>query len=279
MAERAQIENPARRSADDIWTKCPSCKDIAFRKEVERNLNVCLKCDYHFRLTVEQRLAITADRGSWRELFAELAVDDPIEFTDTKPYRERLEQARRASGRNDAVVAGVCGIEKQRVALAVMDFNFMGGSMGTVVGEKLARLFGHALARRLPVVIFSASGGARMQEGILSLVQMAKVAAAIALVRDAGVPYLSVMCDPTTGGVAASFAMLGDLNLAEPGALIGFAGRRVIEQTTNQQLPGDFQRAEFLLAHGMLDAIVPRRQMRPTLARLLRVLRPRRPCQ
>jgi len=279
MAERAQIENPARRGADDIWTKCPSCKDIAFRKEVERNLNVCLKCDYHFRLTVEQRLAITADRGSWRELFAELAVDDPLEFTDTKPYRERLGQARRSSGRNDAVVAGVCGIEKQRVALAVMDFNFMGGSMGTVVGEKLARLFGHALARRLPVVIFSASGGARMQEGILSLVQMAKVAAAIALVRDAGVPYLSVMCDPTTGGVAASFAMLGDLNLAEPGALIGFAGRRVIEQTTNQQLPGDFQRAEFLLAHGMLDAIVPRRQMRPTLARLLRVLRPRRPCQ
>ncbi len=274
MAEREQIENPARRGADDIWTKCPSCKEVAFRKEVERNLNVCLKCDYHFRLTVEQRLAITADRGSWRELFAELAADDPLEFTDTKPYRERLAQARRTSGRNDAVVAGVCSIEKQRVALGVMDFNFMGGSMGTVVGEKLARLFGRALARRLPVVIFSASGGARMQEGILSLVQMAKVAAAIALVRDAGVPYLSVMCDPTTGGVAASFAMLGDLNLAEPGALIGFAGRRVIEQTTNQQLPGDFQRAEFLLAHGMLDAIVPRRQMRPTLARLLRVLRP-----
>lgn len=273
MAERAQPENLARRGADDIWTKCPSCKDIAFRKEVERNLNVCLKCDYHFRLTVEQRLAITADRGSWRELFAELAVDDPLEFTDTKPYRERLAQARRASGRNDAVVAGVCSIEKQRVALGVMDFNFMGGSMGTVVGEKLARLFGHALARRLPVVIFSASGGARMQEGILSLVQMAKVAAAIALVRDAGVPYLSVMCDPTTGGVAASFAMLGDLNLAEPGALIGFAGRRVIEQTTNQQLPSDFQRAEFLLAHGMLDAIVPRKELKGFLARSFRLLR------
>jgi len=274
MAERAPIES--RPAADDIWTKCPSCKDIAFRKEVERNLNVCLKCDYHFRLTVEQRLAITADRGSWRELFADLAVDDPLEFTDTRPYRERLAQARRSSGRNDAVVVGVCRIERQRVALGIMDFNFMGGSMGAVVGEKLARLFAHALAHRIPTVIFSASGGARMQEGILSLVQMAKVAAAIALVRDAGLSYISVMCDPTTGGVAASFAMLGDLNLAEPGALIGFAGRRVIEQTTNQQLPSDFQRAEFLLAHGMLDAIVARRQMRPTLARLLRILRPRR---
>ncbi|HTY56345.1 MAG TPA: acetyl-CoA carboxylase, carboxyltransferase subunit beta, partial [Candidatus Binataceae bacterium] len=260
MAERAQTQNQSRRGADDIWTRCPACKDIAFRKEVERNLNVCLKCDYHFRLTVEQRLAVTADRGSWRELFADLAVDDPLEFTDTKPYPDRLAQARKASGRLDAVVAGVCAIEKQRVALGVMDFNFMGGSMGAVVGEKLARLFAHALARRLPVVIFSASGGARMQEGILSLMQMAKVSAAIAEMRAAGVPYLSVMCDPTTGGVAASFAMLGDLNLAEPGALIGFAGRRVIEQTTNQQLPDDFQRAEFLLAHGMLDAIVPRRQ-------------------
>jgi len=276
MTERAQIENPARRGTDDIWTRCPSCKDIAFRKEVERNLNVCLKCDYHFRLTVEQRLSITADRASWRELFAEQAVEDPLDFTDTKPYRERLAQARLSSGRNDAVVTGVCSIEKQRVALAVMDFNFMGGSMGTVVGEKLARLCDHALARRIPAVIFSASGGARMQEGILSLMQMAKVSAAIALMRDAGVPYLSVMCDPTTGGVAASFAMLGDLNLAEPGALIGFAGRRVIEQTTNQQLPSDFQSAEFLLAHGMLDAIVPRLQMRPTLARLLRILRPLR---
>ncbi len=276
MAERTQIENAARSGADDMWTRCPSCKDIAFRKEVERNLNVCLKCDHHFRLTVEQRLAVTADRGSWRELFADLAIDDPLEFTDTKPYRDRLAQARRASGRNDAVVTGVCTIEKQRVALGMMDFNFMGGSMGVVVGEKVARLFEHARARRLPVIIFSASGGARMQEGVLSLMQMAKVAAAIALTRDAGVPYVSVMCDPTTGGVAASFAMLGDLNLAEPGALIGFAGRRVIEQTTNQQLPSDFQRAEFLLAHGMLDAIVSRRQMRPTLARLVRILRPPR---
>jgi acetyl-CoA carboxylase carboxyl transferase subunit beta len=276
MAERAQIERPSRRSSDDIWTRCPACKDIAFRKEVERNLNVCLKCDYHFRLTVEQRLSITADRGTWRELFTEQAVDDPLEFTDTKRYPDRLAQAQRASGRNDAVVTGVCTIEKQRTALGVMDFNFMGGSMGTVVGEKLARLFAHALARRIPVVIFSASGGARMQEGILSLMQMAKVSSSIAAMRDAHVPYLSVMCDPTTGGVAASFAMLGDLNLAEPGALIGFAGRRVIEQTTNQQLPADFQSAEFLLAHGMLDAIVPRRLMRPTLARMLRILRPQR---
>ncbi len=274
MAERTQSERTE--AGEDIWVKCPSCKEIAFHKEVERNLNVCLKCDHHFRLTVEQRLSITADRGSWRELFADLSVDDPLEFTDSKPYRQRLAEARCVSNRNDAVVVGVCKIEKRRVALGVMDFHFMGGSMGAVVGEKLARLFAYALPRRLPVVVFSASGGARMQEGILSLMQMAKVSAAIALLRDASLPYLSVMCDPTTGGVAASFAMLGDLNLAEPGALIGFAGRRVIEQTTNQQLPDDFQRAEFLLAHGMLDAIVPRRQMRTTLALLLATLRPAR---
>ena len=261
----------------DIWVKCPGCKEIAFRKEIERNLNVCLKCGCHLRLTVEQRLAITVDRGSWRELFADLAIGDPLEFVNSRPYRERLEAARRTNGRNDAVVTGVGKIEGRAAAVAVMDFNFMGGSMGVVVGEKLARLVRHGLRQRLAVITFSSSGGARMQEGTLSLMQMAKVAAALAQLRDARIPYVSVLCDPTTGGVAASFASLGDLNLAEPGAVIGFAGRRVIEQTTNQQLPDGFQTAEFLLRHGMLDAIVPRHRMRTTLSQLLAMLAPHRP--
>lgn len=262
--------------AADLWVKCPRCREIAFRKEIERNLNVCLKCGHHHRLTVEQRLAITVDRGSWRELFRDLAVGDPISFQDSRPYPQRLAQARSISGRTDAVVVGTCKIAGRRAALGVMDFNFMGGSMGVVVGEKLARLFDHAHARRLAVVVISSSGGARMQEGILSLMQMAKIASSIARLRDAGLPYLSICCDPTTGGVAASFAMLGDLNLAEPGAIVGFAGRRVIEQTINQRLPDEFQRAEFLLAHGMLDMIVPRSQMRTTLGNLLDLLAPRR---
>jgi acetyl-CoA carboxylase carboxyl transferase subunit beta len=249
---------------------------MAFRKEVERNLNVCPKCGYHFRVTVAQRLSISVDRGTWRELMAEMAIGDPLGFVDSRPYPKRMEQARASSGRNDAVVVGLGKIENRPVAIGVMDFEFMGGSMGVVVGEKLARLFDLAGERKLPVILFVASGGARMQEGALSLMQMAKVSSAIARFRDARLPYISVLCDPTTGGVAASFAMLGDLNFSEPGALIGFAGRRVTAQTSNQELPDDFQRAEFLLAHGMLDAIVPRHQMRFTLARILAMLsRPR----
>jgi acetyl-CoA carboxylase carboxyl transferase subunit beta len=286
----AQTTNPTtdpsrvpRQSApapsDDIWTKCPTCREIAFRKEVERNLNVCPKCGHHYRLTVSQRLAITVDRGSWREMFADLAVGDPLKFVDSRPYPKRMEQARAASGRNDAVVVGTAAIEDRPFSLGIMDFEFMGGSMGIVVGEKIARLFDFSTRKGLPVILFVASGGARMQEGALSLMQMAKVSAAIARLRDARLPYISVMCDPTTGGVAASFAMLGDLNLAEPGALIGFAGRRVSKQTVNQELPEDFQRAEFLLAHGMLDAIVPRHQMRFTLARLLSMLSRRGPAR
>ena len=205
-------------------------------------------------------------------MFADIAIGDPLGFVDSKPYPKRLEAARKESGRNDAVAVGIASIEEHPTALAIMDFEFMGGSMGVVVGEKLARLFDHALANGLPVVLFAASGGARMQEGALSLMQMAKVSSAIARLRDARLPFISVLCDPTTGGVAASFAMLGDLNISEPGALIGFAGRRVTKQTTGQDLPADFQRAEFLLAHGMLDAIVPRAQMRATLARLLSML-------
>ncbi|MBV8361256.1 MAG: acetyl-CoA carboxylase carboxyltransferase subunit beta [Deltaproteobacteria bacterium] len=262
--------------AADIWVKCQGCKEITFRKEVERNLNVCPKCGYHLRLTIEQRLTITVDRGSWHELFADLAIGDPLEFIDSRPYPERLQAARQTSRRNDAVVTGIGKIEARPAAIAVMDFNFMGGSMGVVVGEKLAQLINYGLRRRLPLIVFSSSGGARMQEGTLSLMQMAKVATALARLRDARIPYISVSCDPTTGGVAASFASLGDLNLAEPGAVIGFAGRRVIEQTTSQQLPEGFQTAEFLLRHGMLDTIVPRHRMRSTLAQLLAMLAPRR---
>jgi acetyl-CoA carboxylase carboxyl transferase subunit beta len=275
----AHAAPPPAASDENIWTKCPTCKEISFRKEVERNLNVCPKCAHHFRLTVSQRLAITVDRGSWREMFENVAIGDPLKFVDSRPYTKRMAQARESSGRNDAVVVGMAAIEDRALALGVMDFEFMGGSMGVVVGEKVARLFDFATRRGHPVVVFVASGGARMQEGALSLMQMAKVSAAIARLRDARLPYISVMCDPTTGGVAASFAMLGDLNLAEPGALIGFAGRRVSKQTVNQELPEDFQRAEFLLTHGMLDAIVPRHQMRFTLGRLLAMLTRHRPAR
>jgi len=268
-----RIQSAPQAAADDnIWIKCPSCREVAFHKEVERNLNVCPKCGFHHRVTVNQRLSITADRGTWQEVLENVATSDPLEFVDSKPYPERIRQAREKSARNEAVAVGFAKIEGHRTALAVMDFDFMGGSMGVAVGEKLARLFDLALKRRLPAIVFASSGGARMQEGALSLMQMAKVSSAIARLRDARQPYISVLCDPTTGGVAASFAMLGDLNISEPGALIGFAGRRVTEQTSNQKLPDDFQRAEFLLAHGMLDAIVPRHQMRFTLARLLAML-------
>jgi acetyl-CoA carboxylase carboxyl transferase subunit beta len=266
------VTRPEGEPADDIWTKCPTCRGITFRKEVERNLAVCPKCDHHFRLTVEQRLSITVDRGSWRELDAALAGTDPLKFVDSKPYPERMAQARRDSGRLDAVVTGIGKIEGHRAAVAIIDFHFMGGSMGIVVGEKLARLFDRAVELRIPVIVFSSSGGARMQEGALSLMQMAKVSLAIGRLRDARLPYISVLCDPTTGGVAASFATLGDLNIAEPGALIGFAGRRVIEQTTSEKLPDNFQSAEFMLEHGMLDMIVERAAMRHKLAELIALL-------
>jgi acetyl-CoA carboxylase carboxyl transferase subunit beta len=268
----SQPQAAAPAPSDDIWSKCPTCKEITFRKEVERNLNVCPKCGHHFRITVGQRLSITADRGTWHERFENLAVGDPLGFVDSKPYPARIKAAREESGRSDAIVVGVAKIEGHPTALGIMDFEFMGGSMGVVVGEKLARMFDHATRRGIPAVVFSASGGARMQEGPLSLMQMAKVSAAIARLRDARLPYLSVMTDPTSGGVAASFAMLGDLNIAEPGALIAFAGRRVTAQTSGQELPEDFQRSEFLIAHGMLDAIVPRHQMKFTLGRLLGML-------
>ncbi len=251
------------------WVKCPGCQEILFRKEVERKLNICSKCGHHFRLTVDQRLMLLVDRGSFQEIDAGLTAGDPLGFQDTIPYPQRLLDAQRRTGRTEAVVTGFALIEGQRVALGVFDFFFLGGSMGSAVGEKITRLAERALAERIPLVLISASGGARMQEGILSLMQMAKVSAALARLRDAGVPYVSVLTDPTTGGVAASLSMLGDVNLAEPGALIGFAGPRVIEQTIGQSLPEGFQTAEFLLAHGMVDLVADRKSLRGTLSRLL----------
>lgn len=256
-------------SPDHPWVKCPGCQEILFRKEVERKLNICPKCGHHFRLTVDQRLMLLIDRGSLQELDAGLTAGDPLGFEDTVPYPRRLRDAQGRTGRSEAVVTGLASIEGRRLAIGIFDFFFLGGSMGSAVGEKITRVAERALEERLPLVLVSASGGARMQEGILSLMQMAKVSAALGRLRDAGVPYISVLTDPTTGGVAASLSMLGDVNIAEPGALIGFAGPRVIEQTIGQSLPEGFQTAEFLLAHGMVDLVADRKSLRGTLSRLI----------
>jgi acetyl-CoA carboxylase carboxyl transferase subunit beta len=258
--------------AEAIWLKCTGCQEILFRKEVERRLFVCPKCGTHLRLTVEQRLLMMVDRGSFVEHDATLRSGDPLLFTDRRPYATRLTDAQSRTGREEAVVCGIATIAGRRVALGLFDFGFFGGSMGSVVGEKLARIVERALADRLPVIFFSASGGARMQEGVLSLMQMAKVNMVLGRLRAAGLPYLSVMTDPTTGGVAASLGMLGEINLAEPQALIGFAGPRVIEQTIREKLPPGFQRAEFLLEHGMVDVIVERKDLRRILGQLLGLL-------
>lgn len=269
----APEQKPLQDEAEAIWIKCTACQEILFRKEVERRLFVCPKCDTHLRLTVEQRLLTIVDRGSFLEYDANLRSGDPLRFTDRKPYEERLVGAREKTGRDEAVVCGVATIHGHSVALGIFDFTFFGGSMGSVVGEKLTRIVEHAVTERLPVIFFSASGGARMQEGVLSLMQMAKVNMALGRLRDQGLPYLSVMTDPTTGGVAASLGMIGDVNLAEPQALIGFAGPRVIEQTIREKLPPGFQRAEFLLEHGMVDMVVERKDLRRVLGQLLGLLR------
>lgn len=250
-----------------LWAKCARCAAVIYHRELERSLQVCPKCGLHNRLSAEDRLAITLDENSFVELDATLTSGDPLRFDG---YREKLAEARAKTGNSDAAIIGIGTIEGYRTAVGALDFPFMGGSMGSVVGEKVTRIAERALATKLPLVLFSASGGARMQEGTLSLMQLAKTSAAIGRLHDARLPYLSVMCDPTTGGVTASFAFLGDVILAEPGALIGFAGRRVIEQTIRRTLPENFQTAEFCLEHGLIDMVVPRMQMRPTLARLLR---------
>jgi acetyl-CoA carboxylase carboxyl transferase subunit beta len=258
----------------DLWTQCPSCGEMLYNKQLERNLRVCTQCGHHLRLRVDARLAMLLDPGTFKERDAGLESLDPLGFVDLKPYPERLAAARAGTGIRDAAVWGSGEIEHIRVAICVMDFAFMGGSMGSVVGEKVTRAAEAAAVERVPLIVVSASGGARMQEGTLALMQLAKTCAALARLSDMGVPFISVMTDPTTGGVFASYAALGDVNIAEPNALIGFAGARVAAGTTGEQLPEGFQRAEFLFRHGFVDLVVPRAELRATLARLLRYLRP-----
>ncbi len=255
-----------------LWVKCSSCKEILYHKEVSHNAHVCPRCDYHFRIYSDQRLQMLLDNGRFKPLFAKLRSVDALGFVDSKPYGERLKSSQKQLGVSDALVVAQGEIERRPVVVAAMEYRFMGGSMGSAVGEKLIRAIERCLARKLPLIVVSASGGARMQEGVLSLMQMAKISAGLARLRERGLPFLSVLTDPTTGGVTASFAMLGDLNIAEPGALIGFAGPRVIEQTIRQKLPDGFQRSEFLLAHGMVDMVVRRPELKATLARCLRLL-------
>ncbi|NJC88175.1 MAG: acetyl-CoA carboxylase carboxyltransferase subunit beta [Desulfuromonas sp.] len=256
---------------EGLWTKCKNCEEIIYTREIERNLNVCPKCDYHFRISARERIALVLDEGSFAETDPKLTSVDFLKFKDSKKYSDRIKAAVSKSGGGDAIITGTGTIEGLPVVVAVFDFSFLGGSMGSVVGEKVTRAVELGLANRQPVLVFSSSGGARMQESILSLMQMAKSSAALAKLKKAGIPFLSVLTDPTTGGVTASFAMLGDLNIAEPRALIGFAGPRVIEQTIRQKLPEGFQRSEYLLEHGMVDMIVARREMKQRLAQILRV--------
>jgi len=258
----------------DLWTQCPNCQEMLYNKQLDKNQRVCPRCGHHFRLRVDARLALMLDRDSFREQDAGLESVDMLGFVDQKPYPERLDAARVSTGVRDAAVWGTGTITGTKVVLCVMDFAFMGGSMGTVVGEKVTRAAEHALEERLPLIIVSASGGARMQEGTLSLMQLAKTVAALGRLADAGVPYISLMTDPTTGGVFASFAALGDVNVAEPKSLIGFAGARVAAGTIAEELPEGFQRAEFLFEHGFVDMVVPRAKLRETLISLLRYLKP-----
>lgn len=265
------VETKKVKMPEGVWRKCPHCQEIIYAKEIERNLNVCPKCDYHFRISARERIALILDEGTFAERDAGMQSVDFLEFKDSKRYRDRLRGAIKKSGLNDAVLWGPGTIEGLPVVAAVFDFSFMGGSMGAVVGEKVTRAIEQALADRCPCVVFSSSGGARMQESILSLMQMAKTSAALSRLKEAALPFVSVLTDPTTGGVTASFAMLGDIIMAEPRALIGFAGPRVIEQTIRQKLPEGFQRSEYLLEHGMIDMIVRRPEMKARLAQMLRI--------
>jgi acetyl-CoA carboxylase carboxyl transferase subunit beta len=257
---------------EGLWVKCEQCRQILYNKELARNFKICPKCGHHFRLSAPERLRMLFDDEHFTELDAGLRSSDPLRFRDSKKYRDRLRDAEQNTGPSDGIVIGSGTVDGIPVIIGAMEFFFMAGSMGSVVGEKVARAAERALAERHPLVLVSTSGGARMQEGILSLMQMGKISAALARLAEGKIPYVSIMTDPTTGGVTASYAMLGDLNIAEPGALIGFAGPRVIEQTIRQTLPEGFQRSEFLLEHGMLDFIVERSEMKATLARCLRLL-------
>lgn len=268
------VQDKPSRVPEGLWVKCEGCQQIIWQKEVDRNDNVCPKCNYHFRISSEERIRLLLDDGAYQELFGRVLSVDVLRFKDTKKYKDRLQSSWNGTGTSDAVrvVEGTLG--GLPVVLCVMEYAFMGGSMGTVVGEKITRAIERCLEKNTPLIIVSCSGGARMQEGALSLMQMAKISAALARLDEGGIPFISILTDPTTGGVSASYAMLGDLNLAEPQALIGFAGPRVIEQTIRQKLPEGFQRSEFLLEHGMLDMIIERKQLRDFLAKTLQLLRP-----
>jgi acetyl-CoA carboxylase carboxyl transferase subunit beta len=260
------------RVPEGLWVKCPSCARILYHKDLATTLQVCPHCAHHFRMGAAERLRMLFDDGAWTEHDASLRSNDPLKFVDTKPYRSRLQASIKSTGLNDAIISGSGRLEGRAVVIAAMEYSFIGGSMGVVVGEKITRAAELALTSRAPLIVVSCSGGARMMEGALSLMQMAKISAALGRLDRARVPYLSILTDPTTGGVTASFAMLGDLNLAEPRALIGFAGPRVIEQTIRQKLPEGFQRSEFLLEKGFIDAIVDRREMKSMIDRTLKVL-------
>ncbi len=267
--EEQNTDEVRRVKTEGIFIKCPECDNALYKRELRESLQVCTHCAYHFRLPARERLDTLFDAGEYEKLDEEVMSSDPLGFVDTKPYIERLEAAKKSSGLPEAIVSGVGKVGEHLVYAGAMDMSFIGGSMGSAVGEKITRLIERALENRGAVIIFAASGGARMQEGTYSLMQMAKISAALAQLHDARLPFISVLTDPTTGGVTASFAMLGDTIIGEPKALIGFAGPRVIEQTIRQKLPKGFQRSEFLLEHGMLDMVVDRREMRTTIVRLL----------
>jgi acetyl-CoA carboxylase carboxyl transferase subunit beta len=270
-----QTTEEKRVRTEGLWVKCEGCRQIIWKKELEENLNVCTKCDYHFRIDSAQRVMLLLDEGGIETQDENLESTDPLNFSDTRPYKTRLEQSKSATGLKDAIINATGTIDGRPVIVSAMEYSFIGGSMGAVVGEAITRAIERACKERKPIIVVSASGGARMMEGVVSLMQMAKISAALARLDSARVPYVSVLTDPTTGGVTASYAMLGDLNIAEPGALIGFAGPRVIEQTIRQKLPEGFQTSEFLLQHGMLDAVVHRKEMKAYISRALDFMAPK----
>jgi acetyl-CoA carboxylase carboxyl transferase subunit beta len=269
--ESGDLDNSGEKrvKTEGLWVKCEGCRQIIWKKDLEDNMNVCPKCDKHFRIDARTRLAQLLDDNQYETFDGDIASTDPLKFVDLKPYWSRLKQAQEDTGLHDAIINAQGKLMGRPVIASVMEYAFIGGSMGAVVGEAITRAVERSAETRIPLIIVSASGGARMMEGVISLMQLAKISAALARLDKAKVPYISLLTDPTTGGVTASFAMLGDLNIAEPGALIGFAGPRVIEQTIRQKLPPGFQRSEFLLQHGMLDAVVPRKELKPYIARAL----------
>jgi len=270
-SQKASPENGGRRvKTEGLWQKCDACRQIIWKKELETNWNICTKCGHHFRIDAPTRLRLLLDGGEYESFDRDLHSIDPLGFVDKQPYRDKLRSSERDTGLNAALISAAGALDGRAVQMCVMDPKFIGGSMASVEGEIIARAVERAMERETPLIIVSASGGMRMQEGAISLMQMAKISAALMRLDEAGLPYISVLTDPTTGGVTASYGMLGDINIAEPGALIGFAGPRVIEQTIRQKLPEGFQRSEFLVKHGMLDAVVPRLEMKPYLSKALR---------